>query len=253
MAKGIVVVVDDGADAVAAETVRALRARRTPTMSIRAGDLARSPLRLSSGSAALDGHNVAAVLFRADWRSWFAEGFVDEDADFCSAETAAAWLALLDLDTVLAINRSDAELWFSSVEWPVWRGRLERAGVPVTALEVGCVADGQERDWLLWGGGTARLPGVNAARCFAAALPLQPASTSTIWLEGRCLDGPSSPVAEAAAAVLAAHGAKLAGIVLAADGTVLSCTCRPALTGERAIAATAQAIVEELDDHLRHR
>src|SRR5215216_2617418 len=184
MPEGVVVVVDDGTDALAADAARALRAAGTPVRPIAAGDLARAPLELTATTARLDGSEVGAVLFRAGWRSWLAEGFEEQDADFCSSETVAAWLSLLDLESVLAINRSDPELWFSSAEWPVWRRRLEQAGVPVTPLEIGEASGADDRHWLPWGGGVARQPGARAARCLAAALSAQPAKATTLWLDG---------------------------------------------------------------------
>lgn len=248
-----VVIVDDGTDALAIETTRALRATGIAAKWVAAGDLARVPLRLTTRSAQIDGCHVGVVVFRAEWRSCFAQGFEEADEDFCSAETQAAWLSLLDLGSVLAINKSDPELWFSDMEWPVWRRRLEDAGVPVTPLEVGEATAGDNCHWLLWGGGVAGQPGPRAARCLAAALTSQRLGDASLWLQGRRIDGAKARTAEAAAAVLASHGAALAEVALAADDSVLSCTCRPVIRSDRALGAAVRGILKAVDDHLRHR
>lgn len=249
----LAVIVDDGTDPVAGEAMRSLRATPTAVRRLAAGDLARAPLELTGTGARLAGREVGAVFFRAATRTWFANGFEEADAEFCNAETASAWMALLDLEPVLAINRSDAELWFSDSEWSVWRRRLIEAGVAVTPLTVGAATSTDERRWMPWGGGLARMPGPRAARCLAAAEPVHSVARTSVWLRASVVAGDSSPGARAAAAVMADHGATFAEVRVAGDDTVFACSSRPLMPSASEAVAAGRRIAEEIDDHLRGR
>ena len=242
-----VAVIDDGGDALASQVARRLAARGREPLVIDAAGLAKAALELSASGVSVNGRPLAAVLFRARLPGWFADGFVAQDAPFCHGEAAAAWMAILEHESVLAINRLDPQLWFTHVEWPCWWKRLEAAGVPVAPIEVGDVAAPDAR-WLPWSGGVARWPGVHAARCFASAWTSQPPIRVGVWLRGRHLAGHRAACGEAAAGVLAGHGAVFAEIATTAEETVVSCTAHPTSAVERA----AGALTEEIDAHL-HR
>jgi len=242
----VVAVVDDGRDSLAAHVARLLAARGREVVHVPAAELARARLELSSSGARLNGRPLAAVLFRARLPGWFADGFEAEDAQFCHGETAAAWMAVLDHEPILAINRLDPQLWFTHVEWPAWWKRLEAAGLPVAPVDVGEVEGGR---WLPWTGGVAQPPGPGAARCFAAATTTRQPERVSVWLRGRHVAGDRSASAQAASCVLADHGAAFAQVAVGADDSIVTCTAHPTVAPDRA----AAAITEELDAHLRRR
>lgn len=209
---------------------------------IDAARLALAPLSLSREAAELDGLEVKALLFRAAPGAYFGDGFTAEDGPFCSGEAAAAWLAVMGLPDVTCVNRLDAELWYTTSEWAVWRRRLEVAGVRLAPLSVGDVSADEPMLWLPWIGGMARPPGPNARRCFAAALSPRERVERAVWCDGRWISGRAGPAAADAVEVLDAHGVRLAEVLVSRHG-VLACSAHPQLD-ERTTAIAANRIVE---------
>lgn len=252
MSQSCAVVVHDGDDRLARAVTDVLRSKRIEVRELSSGELARAPLELTSSEARLGDRRIRAALMNVGGIGTFADGFVPSDAAFCNAETAAAWLTVLNLDSVVAVNRPDAELWFSSAEWPVWHRRLEAAGVPVVAPEVGDAEQPAGRCWMPWCGGFASPPTRDVLRCFGAALVDERPAATGLWLDGRRIGGEGGSIAGAAAAILAEHGARLAQIRSAADGSVVSCRGWPS-EPVADIDTTAGAIAETLRAGLHRR
>jgi hypothetical protein len=239
-------------DQLADAVEQALAARSWPSSRRLPGELASTPLVLDEQTARLGDEPVGAVVFRARPDMHFGEDFDERDAGFASSEARAAWLALTHLPSVSAINRLDAELWFSSAEWPIWRRRLVRAGVRVVDLAVGDAAAGEGATWLPWGGGLTQAPPRSVRRTFATALVDLQALQTTVTCCGAVLDGPDLEVTRAASAVLAADGARLAAIVTDDRERIVSCTAYPYVP-PAAVQEAAESIVEALDADLAGR
>jgi hypothetical protein len=236
-AAGLIVIVHSDDDQLAPAVADELVARGHHVRRLAAARLAASPLTLTPQEARLEGEQVAGVVFlcRPDG------DFGGADRAPCSNEARAAWLALLQLPTVVTAHRPDAELWYSSSEWSVWRRRLVAAGLPVADLVVGDHPDEADAMWLPWGGGVSKAPEPGARRAFAPALARRSSMAHSVWFGGECLDGAAEPEAGAAAQVLRAHGAELAGITRDAWGRVMVTTAHPHVAGG-AVTRVAQRI-----------
>jgi hypothetical protein len=248
----LAVVVDDGSDGVAAATSEALRRLGVAVRDIPARELALARLDLDAHGAAVDGRRVGAVLFRARPRATFAADFGERDRAFTSSEARAAWLQVTNLPSVAAVNRLDPETWFTFSEWPTWRRRTARAGVPLAKLVVGAADNDKEAFWLPWGGGVAAVPPPLVRRAFGAAVVSATRLNRAIWCYGSVVAGTESYATQLAGGVLESFGVHLAEIVTAEDGSLVSCTAHPTVP-EHATAQTATRIAKALDADLRRR
>ena len=77
------------------------------------------------------------MLFRVSPELTFSDEFEVSDQPFCDAEIRAIWLAALNLDSVLAVNKYDAMTWFEGSSWPVWRRKVIHVGIPVSKFLFG--------------------------------------------------------------------------------------------------------------------
>lgn len=243
-ADGVTVVVDDGADALAAEVTDELRHRHRPVIHVDAPRLGLLDVQLADGNVEVEGCPVRAVLFRATAWSRHDGGFVDEDATFASSEVTATWLAATRLPGVIAINRLHPEASMTFSEWPVWHRALAAARVPQAQLAIGDVGL-SHATWLPWGGGVARRPKAEVRRSFAPALLEGDLGGVGLWLDGMLLAGTGSDAAQAAAGCLVAEGLRLVGITLDRRGQVAFAAARP-IVPEGSVSAVARHVAESL-------
>lgn len=251
-AAGWVVVVDDGDDPLANAVHAALDLRGASVLRLRADALAATRLELRGDEAQVRGQRVRAVLFRAMPGGALAAGFHDDDESFSSSEARAAWLALLQLPSVIAINRADPETWFALSDWPIWRRRLAGARIPLAPLAVGDVDVGPDATWLPWGGGIARVKTQAVRRVFGAAVVPSRELTHVVVADGESVEAGDGEGVRGAVEVLRRWGVLLAGIVVDDKGRVVSATAAPFIPTSVASAA-ARRLTEVLTADLPRR
>jgi len=221
----LALVVGVDSDAVAGSLTTGLRGRAWEVIQLPPDSLASTTLHVQGDAAFLAQRPLAAVAF-CGFPTWSQNrGFAPEDDAFCGAEARAAWLGVLQLRTVSAINRWDAEVWYSSSEWSVWRRRFVRAGVPLSAVSVGKAHAAPEWTWLPWGGaGFQARPQAGACHALASAtLPARGLHRS-IWCDGTVLTGDMSPVLMRAGTVLRQYGVRYATLLLDEDERIVTAT-----------------------------
>lgn len=136
-----IVIVAQPADTLAARVRDVLHARGADVRWFTPARLGTVPVTLSDRAFVVDGSEVAALLWRVSPDMLTGDGFQDADRNFASSETAATWIAALNLPTISAINRFDAQSWYSGLRTHYWRDRLADAGVDLTPMAVGRVPD----------------------------------------------------------------------------------------------------------------
>ena len=221
---GTTVIVDEGYDRLGKRVQQLLHKRGLQTLRVAADKLSSCRIEVNAGHATCNGQSVATVLFHARPDSHFSDDFVELDRAFSSNESRAVWLALLQLPSINSVNCLDAEVWYSSAEWAVWRRRLESAGVPLAEIVVGDSEPRNHWSWLPWGGGVIRSPGHLIRRTFAPAMVLTQDFKCSLWCYGEVVNGPMSRGVHAAAEVLRSYDVQLAMIMTDAFGRVISCT-----------------------------
>lgn len=252
-ASAIYLVVGGEGDLVADTAGDELGRRRLPARRLEPAALASAPLTVTPDGAAWDGRPVAGVAFLARPGGPFSDGFDDGDASFADNETRALWSAVLSLPGLWTLNRGDAETWFTSSEWPVWRRRLGDAGVPLAPLHVGGEAADGDAGWLPYGGGgVGPLPPAGAGPYLAAAFAAAPEESTAVWCCGRRLDGPAGAADRRLAAAMERWGCRYFAASFDGDGRLLRLLTFPDIADPVVAADAGRRIAEDADAH-RHR
>lgn len=249
----LAVVIGDERDAITPALACALDHVGCEVVCLPSGRLAAQRVHVAADGAFVDGHPLAAVTFCTRPATNLSLGFAEQDADFCSAEARAAWLAVIHLPAVTTVNRWDPEVWYSASEWAIWRRRFGKAGVPQTPLVVGVPREGPDWTWLPWGGGgSVATPCPRACRALAPALAATDEVRVHVWCDGEVLEGLDIPVVQLAGAVLRRYGIRFATIATDRAQRVISCTTHLETPAYLA-SSVAQRLVEAIDEDLHCR
>jgi hypothetical protein len=192
------------------------------------------------------------ILFRAFPDSTFSVGFDAEDQPFCNSEIGAAWLAALNLDSVLAVNRYDATAWFEGLGWPVWRRWLAAAGVPLSPFAFGDAGAEDLDGWHPYATGLREaLPPASTRRILGAAFTASLSAATVLAVAGVPPRDEMSAAIREAARVLDACGLRIAEIGADAEGRVLAVNPQPSISDE-ALSPVVRRLAELYHAHL-HR
>jgi hypothetical protein len=176
----------------------------------------------------VEGRQVSGILFRATPDSRFSDSFSSEERPFVDAEIRAVWLAAMQIESILAINRHDAGSWFEGSGWSVWRRRLIEQGVPVSRFWFGDDGAGDDWQWHLHSLPSVRpAPGRKTRRALAAPVTGSVAHQTTLLVDDLLLPGSPQPASAKTADLLRSWGIRLAGIVSDDEGKVLSVDTLP--------------------------
>lgn len=211
-------------------------------------------LDLDADSCTVDGFRVGGVLFRASPEASWSDGFAADDRLYCDAELRAAWLAILHLDSVLAINQWDATTWFEGGEWPTWRRLMMEHGVAVSPFSFGGmngVSGSHSPHWYPYRfGEPSPAPGAASQRVLGAPLTVATEQQVSLVACGHVLSPPCAPI-ENAVRVLASSGIQLASIVTDAEGRVLRVNPKPTPEEPVLLSRAASLLAEVYAGHLR--
>lgn len=134
---GLIIVAPAG-DALSSEVEKNLALRESPVVRYLPSELGSLPAELNETEFVIeDDIVVQAVLWRVSPSMCLADDFAEADRRFADVETAATWLAALQLPGIVAVNRFDADSWYSGLHWDYWRGRLRAAGIETAPLIIG--------------------------------------------------------------------------------------------------------------------
>ena len=142
MGEPSVFIVSDNADSLGLQTAKLLQARAIWVEVIDPYALADCRVTISDDFFYVNDRLVGGVLFRTSPDSAFSAGFVAEDQAYSDSEVRAIWLAALNSQSVLGINRYDAVAWFEGSRWTLWRRRLMAAGIEVAEFTFGDSGNG---------------------------------------------------------------------------------------------------------------
>jgi hypothetical protein len=218
---GTLVVVAQSEDRLACRATEVFAARGGRTRWYAPAQLASLSVELTGEAFRVEHETVRAILWRVSPDMPLAEEFRAEDRAFAAAETAAVWIAGHHLPGTLAINRFDAEAWYSGLRWHYWRNRLAAAGVAVTDICVGDVALPAHWQWSPYTTGEpcdmpeAPARAIMASACHRTVLPL-----TSVAVCGEVVAMSPHPNVRRAAALLDAWGVQLAAIDSDPDGGV---------------------------------
>ena len=167
----------------------------------------------------VDGRAVRTVLWRVSPEMPFAEDFEVADRGFAGAEVAATWIAALRSPDILAINRFDAEAWYSGLRSQYWRDRLGAAGVVLTSVSIGDCPVPHGWQWSPYTTGEfSELPERKARKVMASAChPVQELVTS-VYVCGQIITEHPDLNVRYATELLDTWGVRLAAIESDTDG-----------------------------------
>lgn len=234
----------------------ALTRRNIAVRAVPPHQLATLSLHLAGGQCSVDGQPLGALLWRAYPDSRLSDCFAASDRAFADAEIGAAWLAVINAPSLLAINRYDADSWFDGLGWPCLRRCLKDAGIPLSPFAYGDTSDGSEGShWLPYiSTGPAQRPPPQAARAaLGAALSAEPARTAATVVCGHLLDGAPEAAISHAARALAHRGVHIARLYADAIGRILLVDPQPAITDRNTAARAAAILADTYGPHLHPR
>jgi len=220
-----------------------------------------APVHLASLSVALteeqfivEDETVRAVLWRVSPDMPLADDFCAQDRSFAAAETAAVWIAGNSLPATLAINRFDAEAWYSGLRWHYWRNRLAAAGVAVTDICVGDLALPAGWQWSPYTtGDPCDMPDTPARAVMASACHGAVELVTAVAVCGEIETGASHSNVRLAAALLDAWGVGLAAIDADRDGRVHRVRVLPALEAGPVFEHVTATLGDRLYEHCAAR
>jgi hypothetical protein len=197
------------------------------------------------------GHRVVqTILWRVSPEMPLADAFQDDDKAFASAEVAATWLAALHSNGTSAINRFDAEAWYSGLRPQYWRDRLSDVGVVVTSISVGDQIVPGDWQWSPYTTGQpCDLPDRMVRATMASACHPMTEVVTSVSVCGRMItEYPDSNV-QRAAEFLHAWGIGLAAIDADRDGRVHRVRVLPVFDDARLLDQITQSLGSYLYDH----
>jgi hypothetical protein len=208
-----VVVVAQADDALAVDVRQAIDRLGGAVTWYRPPELALLGVDLNAQAFHVEGRSVRAVLWRVSPEMPLAEGFRADDRAFVGAEVAATWIAALRTPGISAINRFDADAWYSGLRPHYWRNRLAAAGIAVTTMHVGGDPVPDDWQWSPYTTGEASPPPDPKARAMmASACHPVPQLVTSAALRGRIAGGSRESNVARAAALLDTWGVGLAAI-----------------------------------------
>lgn len=242
---GLFLVAGAEGDPLAEAALAGLRDRSLRAVRLTTPKLASAPLTIAPDAATYDGEPVAGALFLDQPSTTFSADFEPDDRSFADNETRAAWAGLLSLPAVWTVNRTDADLWFTSAEGAIWRRRLAGDGVAVAPLAVGGEPGHGDRGWLPHtGGGVGPLPRSGAGSYLAAAYAEGPEASIVLWCHGRRIGAAASPGGERVAEAMAARGCRFFGGTFDGRDRLVRLTVFPQIDDPRLAAEAGRRIAE---------
>jgi hypothetical protein len=145
---------------------------------------------------------------------------------------------------VRALNRWDAEVWYSSSEWAVWRSRFAAAEVSLSPIVIGRYSAEAQRSWLPWGECTL-IESPRAPASLGAAFVAADALQWTLWCAGLIFGSRCASVRDACE-VLHDYDIELAAIAIDSDERVVCCTTFPGVP-DNLLITLAMRILDHLD------
>jgi hypothetical protein len=173
------------------------------------------------------------------------------DQPFCDAEIRAIWLAALNLDSILAVNKYDAVAWFEGLNWPVWRRKLIHAGIPVskfwfgdTTLRTSCV-------WYPYTSQEARpAPGYHAKRVLGSALTESTLIQKSLIIGKDIVAGKQTRSILSTAELLADAGVCIAEVATDAYDNIVTVNTQPTISDVHIENLVSYQIAEMYHAHL---
>ena len=246
------VTVSSTADTLAAAITANLKATGVRTCQVEPAALGDLSLSLSSDTLTIDGQPVAGVLFRSFPDTSFSDGFMADDQSFCDAEIGATWLAALQLESVFAINRYAADIWFEALRWPCWRRLLIEAGIEVSEFAFGDVETEDSHAWYPYAGTTAAVaPDRSARRVLGSAVTTASRKQASLMVCGEVIAGDVQPAILDTTRLLDEAGIKIAEVETDFDGHILRVDAHPLITDAELLAKTSTLLITAYHAHLR--
>jgi len=167
----------------------------------------------------VDGRAVRSVLWRVSPEMPLAEDFQVVDRAFAGAEVAATWIAGLRIRDIVAINRFDAEAWYSGLRPQYWRDRLSAAGIAVTSMSIGDCSVPDDWQWSPYTTGQpSELPEPKARAVMASACHPARKVVTSVYVCGEIITERPDPNVRRATELLDAWGVGLAAIEADTEG-----------------------------------
>ena len=247
------VAVSSTADTLAAAITANLEATGVRACRVEPAALGDLSVSLSGDTFTVDGKPVAGILFRSFPDTSFSNGFMADDQSFCDAEIGATWLAALQLESVFAVNRYTADIWFEACRWPCWRRLLVEAGIVVSEFAFGDVETEDTHSWYPYASTTAETaPDRAARRVLGSAVTTAARKQTSVMVCGEVIAGDVQPAILDTTRLLDQVGIKLAEIETDFDGRILRVNAHPVITNAELLARASKLLITDYHAHLRN-
>jgi hypothetical protein len=250
----IVAIVSWPGDSVATSLAAALSALGRPLVHLGAESLAGRATSLRGDRFEVDGRRVAAIFWRISPFLPLSSEFRQEDRSFADSETAATWLAAMQLPSIFTVNRFIARHWYGGATWQVWRRCLEERGVSVSPMSHGCTQPTDGRIWKPYlSADCFSLPPASYSRVAGIATTCRVSRRPVVNLLGGIVESAPSATQRSAAASLNAAGIGLSTIATDEDDRVSAIDVFPTIANPFLLEAVTARLGKAFDEHLLDR
>ena len=254
MSLSCVVVVAYHDDPFSNRVAEILQGHEVTVLQVVPSNLARLNVLLKDDTFLVEHHPVKGIVFRVAPDRSFSGSFVQEDQGFCDAEIRAVWLAALHLESILAVNRYDATVWFENANWIIWRSRLIQAGIPVSPFYFGDFVQPGEWIWYPYKSYAPKTaPGRSTRRLLGTALTQVAEQQPVLVIGGQPVGQKINSTVEDATQLLMQWGVQVAQIWMDGQGCILKIDTLPNIFDPDVSKQAAVRIGELFYDHLHRR
>lgn len=249
-----VVVISHSEDKLSSLITAILHTQGIRVLSILPGSLGSRQISLQGDLLCIDSWPIGGVLFRVSPESTFSDEFEVSDQPFCDAEIRAIWLAAINLDSVLAVNKYDAMTWFEGLGWPVWRRKVIHVGIPVSKFLFGDASLQTSHVWYPYTSQQARpVPGYHTKRVLGSALTESTSVQNSLIVGKDIVAGKQTRSIRATAELLADAGIWIAEIATDFNDNILTVNTLPTIYDIPIENLVSQRIAEMFHAHLHSR
>jgi hypothetical protein len=246
-----VAIVSEVTDSLAKAVATSLKVQGVWTEEILPAALGDVRIVLRDDSLFVNGGRMGGIFFRASSDSNFSQGFVTEDRSFSDAEVRATWLAALNLQSIVAINRYDATAWFEGLRWTVWRRKLLQAGIPVCDFTFGDVQTEHNVFWHPYTSDVSQsAPERSICRVLGSAISPSDAKHVSFAVCNQIISGCPKANLLATVRALSDVGVGLAEITTDSDDRILSVNPQPIILEPECLKRAVDLIVGFYYAHL---
>ena len=197
---------------------------------------------------------IKGIFLRAGPDSFYNNSFINQDSAFCNSEIGALLLAAVNLESILAINKCDAQLWFDKSTWTVWRNRFLQNDIKVANFKFGESEFEKSTYWLPYNGTVIReSPEYEIRRELGAAVTDVPPSFKFLQIGKEILGNHCNVDVKDLTDFIINQGTFVSELLTDSEGNIISINTLPVIKSKNTLIKVSNLIAKEFYDFMLNR